>query len=1198
VATSNTTTGVVLGVLLREARSHRMPTAATLLGVAAGVAVVVAIHLASAAALNSFQQTYGTLAGAATHQITAVQPMPAARLVELFEHEDVLAVQPVVESTVVLPERAEAAPSRMDRAAGPRTLRVVGLDPFLAAPFLGRWPADEQPPPGGAGVFERFMTEPGFALVDRIDLPRLGLGDGGALTVRGPAGDSRLTCHAVDGGWSGGRGTMPIALVDLATAQELFGLDDGILRYDLILAEGEDGRDVAAGIPLREGEVLERPERRGERASTLTLAFRANLLALGFLAVLVGAFLVFNMAQFAVTRRRTLLGKLRCLGCPARSLLSATLLEAGVLGLAGGVLGVLGGRLLASALVDGVALTVSTLYGYIETPVPGLDALTVAGGLALAVATSVAATWAPARSAARTPPVLVAGGVVREPLVRWPVPLAFALVSAACLLPPRGGLVLQALAVVSLLLSVATLVPLVLGFVVRHPPHGTVLSLAMGRLQRSLARTGATAGALVMPIAMTVGITVMIGSFEREVKVWVDATIGADVYVKPMFQELSPWTAQLDDALLDELEILPGVEGVDLLRGSEVRRGDSSFLVAGSRLSSLERKAGLRVLQGAEDDIYDRLRAGAVIITEPLHRKTGLGAGDELVLEGRSGPRAFPIAAVFQDFSFDRGYALLDDVHYLEHFGETGVRNAALVLAPGVDADAVSADLAARFPQAEFSTTRVIHENVMKAFDNTFRVTWALQAIAAALALVGVLTGLLCLHLERRQELGVLRSLGSTHRTIGRLLLAEAMILVGVAVALSLPVGAVLAWILIEVVNVRSFGWSFPMAFAWSDIGGVLGLAVLAAALAGVVPWLMVRRARIAQLLQGAGAAVLVSVFAVGAAAQQEAGAAGRFDENGFLRAGPERPIVLPADHGSHPATRTEWWYLTGALTGEDGEAFHGALTDVEAGRLTSTERACRAYDPWARAAEDDLDVELLGNRLWALDDDARRARLVFGAGEARLDLELDLDATTPLLHGELPGYSVKGSGPGQASWYYSLPRIGVRGTVTRPDGTTIAVTGSSWFDHEFGSSILAPEQQGWDWFSVALDDGSELMVFDIRLDDGGRDVTSSGTLRRPDGSTRHLAREDFALRATGEWTSSASGVRYPSGWVLSVPSEDLELQVEPAVRDQEMRTPESTSVTYWEGLCRFVGRRGDAAVAGSGYVELVGYAGSIAARF
>ena len=351
-------------------------------------------------------------------------------------------------------------------------------------------------------------------------------------------------------------------------------------------------------------------------------------------------------------------------------------------------------------------------------------------------------------------------------------------------------------------------------------------------------------------------------------------------------------------------------------------------------------------------------------------------------------------------------------------------------------------------------------------------------------------------------------------------------------------------------------------------------------------------------------------------------------DPEGFLRASPGRDVVLPRDHVSHPETRTEWWYLTGPLEGPDGEQFgfqatwfrralvreqpagrsplavrdvllfHGVVIDVATGESSFHEQASRAYGPWAHASTERLDVAVFGDRLVDPVGDGRAAELVMDTGDARLELELELEAATPLFHGALPGLSIKGLEEGQASWYYTLPDIPVRGWLTRPGQERIQVTGRAWMDHEYGSSQLGPAQEGWDWFSTELDDGTHLMLYEMRLEGGDKDVTSSGTVRAPEATALHLTADDFSIEPTGSWTSDRSGIRYPSGWTLTVPSEELVLDVQPVVPDQELATPGTTSVTYWEGLCRFRGTRAGVAVEGEGYVELVGYGDPIADRF
>jgi predicted secreted hydrolase len=217
----------------------------------------------------------------------------------------------------------------------------------------------------------------------------------------------------------------------------------------------------------------------------------------------------------------------------------------------------------------------------------------------------------------------------------------------------------------------------------------------------------------------------------------------------------------------------------------------------------------------------------------------------------------------------------------------------------------------------------------------------------------------------------------------------------------------------------------------------------------------------------------------------------------------------------------------------------------------------------------------------------------VLRASADDISLALTLrDLKGPVLQGD-GGYSRKGPEPGNASYYTSLPRIATTGTVPA-GGQTFNVEGLSWMDHEFSTSALGAEQAGWDWFTLQLDDNSELMVFQLRQADGTVDSFSGGTLIAPDGSTRTLGPTDFRLETTGQWRSPRTGASYPSSWVLTVPSADLRLAITPLLADQEM----DISYTYWEGAVKADGTMMGKPASGSGFVELTGYAGSMQGQF
>ncbi len=334
-----------------------------------------------------------------------------------------------------------------------------------------------------------------------------------------------------------------------------------------------------------------------------------------------------------------------------------------------------------------------------------------------------------------------------------------------------------------------------------------------------------------------------------------------------------------------------------------------------------------------------------------------------------------------------------------------------------------------------------------------------------------------------------------------------------------------------------------------------------------------------------------------------------------FEKALPGYRFSFPKDHGSHPAYLIEWWYFTGTFESDEGSAFgyeltffrrgmkndfsdknpsrwvvrdiylaHFALTDISGQSFYYDEKISREAIGKAGAKENQMEVWI---DRWQAKQEGGKIHLIAGGGSYKIELTLNPDKQL-VIHGE-EGISKKGEERGAASHYYSYTRLSTQGKLTR-DGKEESISGLSWMDHEFGSSLLGEDQEGWDWFSIQLDDGSEYMFYQIRKKDGKKDAVSSGTVVLQDGRSRHLLSEDFSLEAVSYWKSKKSGANYPVGWLISVPSEGLILTSEPLVNDQELITSGSTRVTYWEGASRFTGQKGDKEITGKGYIELTGY--------
>ncbi|HSP15811.1 MAG TPA: lipocalin-like domain-containing protein [Thermoanaerobaculia bacterium] len=338
--------------------------------------------------------------------------------------------------------------------------------------------------------------------------------------------------------------------------------------------------------------------------------------------------------------------------------------------------------------------------------------------------------------------------------------------------------------------------------------------------------------------------------------------------------------------------------------------------------------------------------------------------------------------------------------------------------------------------------------------------------------------------------------------------------------------------------------------------------------------------------------------------------------QSDFLPALPGYEFEFPRDHGSHDQYRTEWWYYTGHLEtasgrhygfeltffrvgvtppgGQDQTAWdlrnlslaHFALTDVDGRKFRYYEKLNRASPYTAAAAAGRLQVFNEGWRATTTSDGAWRIT----ASQNGDSIDLVLGARKPpAIHGE-NGVSVKAAGVGYASHYYSMTRLAVSGTIASKGRKAEACTGLAWMDHEFGSAALRENQRGWDWFSVQLDNDSELMLYQIRRTDGTPDITSAGSLITSEGAVIHLRHDQFVVKPLDRWKSRQSGATYPMGWSVSVPSLAIALRLDPVLENQELITRSSTRVTYWEGAVGVTGSFQNVSVNGEGYVEMTGY--------
>ncbi len=805
---------------VRFYRQHPLQLALTLLGIALGAAVIVAVALATRAAAVSFDRSLEALAGPMTHELRARDGALDEDLYrELRVERGLRLALPLIRVRLTLDD-AE--------------VELVGSDPLA---LLG---SDQAPGAVGENL-ATLLTSADTVLASSALAQELGITTGATLAARLGEGTIPLRVIAVweaaAGDWLG-----DVLLADIATVQHLSGrrgeLDS--IQLKLTVEEAEALRPtLGADVELRAYD---------DQRSTfndMTRAFRTNLTAMSLLAVLVGAFLVYNAMTFAVVQRAQTFAVLRMLGTTPGQLFTRLLLEAAVLGLIGGALGLLLGLALGQSLLFLVARTVSDLYVTIEATRPDLAPGQLLAALAVTMGAVLLATLAPARDAAHTAPVSLERestgqeehGSFRLLLVGLGLTLACPLLIAG-----SGDSLVAGFAALSLLIAgYALLCPFLLrqmlAGVVRGASGlgGTQLQLALRGVQSSLPRTAPALIALAVAVSATVGVAIMIGSFRASVESWLGDTLQGDLYVY-----LDAEGERLDPAWESRLERLSGVQAVSAARQRRLYIDDELLRV----LVLDETSAGARqfeMLAGPADAHRRLLQEGnGLLISEPLATRRRLGVGATMTVNSPTGAVDLPVRGIYRDYASSYGAVVMPLAVYAAHWQDRGLSSLALTLAADADADALRRQIQALGVadglELEIVSNRAISERSLAIFDRTFVITDVLRALVIIVAFVGIVSALMALFLERRRDFAVLRATGVTPRQLQGLVLAQAATGGLLAGLLALPLGGAMSLLLIDVINRRSFGWTMNTEFDGSVALEALLLAVTAAALAALWP--------------------------------------------------------------------------------------------------------------------------------------------------------------------------------------------------------------------------------------------------------------------------------------------------------------------------------------------------------------------------
>jgi putative ABC transport system permease protein len=648
-----------------------------------------------------------------------------------------------------------------------------------------------------------------------------------------------------------------LLLLDLPALQRLTARTGQLDRIEFVLPEGSD-RSVRASALRQELStwmagrwILSSSSDRRDNAATMTQAFRLNLTILSLLALLVGLMLVFQALDGAVVRRREEIAILRSLGVEPERIRRAWLLEAAVLGLIGGVLGLILGWAGAQGAVRGVGQTVNSLYYATAVQSASLDPVEAAAALLLAITASLVAGGWPARQAATTPPAQLIGrnrAQTGTAAPRWVLPTALMLLVIGAALATLPALRLEGGSRISLaaygsaltwLLGAGLLAGLLPPFLMRRLTSWDGFSaptrLGLSHLRQPTGRHRLAIAGLVCAVAMTAGMAILVGSFDTTLRGWIESTFMADLYVSSEGAQSASTQNRIRPETWKALVSDPEVVAANVVQALELQLPGGSTLLFGGNPAFMRDQARIAWREEPTDDaLWDPARnSGLAMASESFSHRFQLHRGDTLTLPTPTGPRRITLAGIFSDYGNERGSLVIQREHFATWFGDELATSVIAKLRDPDQGSLVRARWKANYPGLAVYTQPHLRSEALRIFRQTFAITDALELIGIAVSVLGLGFTLASLLWERRNDLTTLRALGFRHSEIAWATTLESVLTALVGILVGLVASLALGWLLIHRVNVQTFGWTLETDPPWLWLGG-LALAVLAmAALTG-----------------------------------------------------------------------------------------------------------------------------------------------------------------------------------------------------------------------------------------------------------------------------------------------------------------------------------------------------------------------------
>ncbi|MEO1664358.1 MAG: FtsX-like permease family protein [Chloroflexota bacterium] len=838
-------TGVILRLARRYTSRQLLQSVLFVLGVALGVAVVIAIDLANNSANRAFLLSTESIQGSATHQITGTgNGLPTDLYRDIHVGLGIEESAPVIEGFASVIELGE------------QPVRLLGVDVFAEEPFRN-YLADAQIIGEFENVFgalNAFLAEPDTVLMSETLAQRFNIEVGQTITLRPGAEqvEARVVGFLLPSDSVSAQALEDLLLLDISTAQAIVGEPGRISRIDLILPDDYDFAQITDILPA--GAQLTSVSAENTTIEQMTAAFELNLQALSLLALVVGAFLIYNTVTFNVVQRRPVIGTLRSLGMTRDQIFVFILSEALLLAVIGTVLGLALGVILGRGAVQIVSQAVNNLYLTVNVNRVALDPFTFVKGAAIGIVISTVAALIPSWDATRTPPAGVLRRSSIEDQARKQLPLITAvavilnIVGLIILAIPGDSITLSFVALFAIVVGSALFTPALLVVVMRYATpltervFGVLGRMAPRAVARSLSRTSVAVAALTVAVSVIVGVSVMIASFRTTVADWLEVTLSADIYVSP--PNITSGNTGMDAGIQETVATVTGVTQVLAARNSETQAPDYPDMppvrITAIELDPTQDTRRFDWNTAPAGDTVAAMESGMVMVSEPFAFRRGITQRNNTInLLTDNGVQEFEVFAVFFDYTTDQGLVYMDLGVYRDNWDDDQISSLGVYVAEDVALTDMIDTLETQTLvglDVIVQSNRTLREGVFEVFNQAFSITVALRLLATIVAFIGILSALLALQLENTRQYGLMRAVGLTPGQLRRFTIIQTGLMGFTSGLLALPIGLALAAVLIFVINIRSFGWSMYFMPQTSEMAQAFIVALGAALLAGLYP--------------------------------------------------------------------------------------------------------------------------------------------------------------------------------------------------------------------------------------------------------------------------------------------------------------------------------------------------------------------------